>query len=147
MQPPPRGRTVRRHSPRWARTPSETKASATGVQVATSDVLDQALRGLLHEVDDALEAVGAAVVGVGHLALRRAGREVEEGPDDGVPVAEGRDGPVVVLVHGQDVVERPAILGRNLAGPQVAYVQASQLRALQRPRVRRLPGVPVPSAG
>src|SRR5215210_16803 len=147
MQPPPKGRTLRRRSPRWARTPSDTKLSATGVQVVPADVLDQTLRRLLHEVEDAIEAVRAAIVGVRHLTLRRALREVEEGPDDGVAVAEGRDGPVVVLVHGEDVVEGPAVFWRDLAGPQVAYIQAPKLRALQRTLVRRAAGVPVARAG
>src|ERR687894_2245707 len=147
MQPPPSGRTLRRRSPRFASTPPATKSSATAVKVPLADVPDQTLRRLLHEVEDALEAVRAAVVRVGNLALRRALGEVQEGAHHGVSPAQGGDFPEVLLVHGQDVIEVLAVLRRDEPRPLGAYVQPAEGGGAQRPVVGRGAHVPVPGPG
>ncbi len=84
-----------------------------------------------------LEALGTAVKGVRDLGLDAIGGVVQERPDIGAPAAaEGRDRPVVLLVHGQHVVELLAVLRSEPAGPLGSEVQPSPPGALLSPRVR-----------
>src|SRR5918992_1574428 len=61
-------------------TPSVTIFSDTAREVPLADVLQEPLRGLLHKIQDTLEAIRSAVVGVRHLPLRRFLSEVEKRP-------------------------------------------------------------------
>src|SRR5918995_3067128 len=116
MQPPPRGRALRSRSLRCASTASASILSVTAEEVPLADVLHEALRGLLYEVQDVLEAIGAAVVGIGHCRLREVRSEIEEGPHHGATPAKSSTRPVVLLVHREDIIEGPAILRRDTAG-------------------------------
>src|SRR5215210_5717740 len=138
MHPPPSGRALRRRSPNAASTPSAMSLSATDLRVPFPDVPQQTLRGRLHEIQDVLEAACAAVVGVGDLGFR-AGGEVEEGTHDGAAAAQGGDHGVVLLVHGEDVIEGIAVLACDTACPLSGYIDATSLRALLRPLVRGCP--------
>src|SRR5215203_182110 len=109
MHPPPSGRALRRRCPNAASTPSAMSLSANDLRVPLPDVSQQTLRGRLHEVQNVLEAACAAVVGVGDLAFG-AGGEVEEGAHDGSAAAQGGDHGVVLLVHGEDVIECVAVV-------------------------------------
>src|SRR5215208_991491 len=103
MQPPRRGRALRSRSPRCASTTSASILSATAGEVPLADVLQEALRGLLYEVEDVLEAIGATVVGIGYCRLWGVRGEIEEGADHGASPAKASDRPVVLLVHREDV--------------------------------------------
>src|SRR5919112_3620202 len=70
MQPPPRGRTESIRSPRCASTPSATNFSATFRQVPVADVIEESLGCLFYQIQDELETIGTAAVGVGALAFR-----------------------------------------------------------------------------
>src|SRR5215210_1457984 len=142
MQPPPIGRALRRRSPRCSSIPSARIFSDTVLQVALANILEQTVRGLLHQIQHPLEAVGAAVVGVRNFGLRRVRGEVEEGTDYGAPPAEGRDHMIVFLVHREDVVEALAVLRFDAASPLGAEIQAAQPRATLRPLVGGLTDMP-----
>src|SRR5215204_534377 len=109
MQPPPIGRALFRRSPKETSTPAAMIPSA-------NQLLQQTFGGLLYEVKRALEALGAAVEGIGDLGLGT-GRVVQERADLCPTVAEARDCPIVFLVHRQDVVEPLAAIGVEQAGP------------------------------
>src|SRR5215211_1914409 len=143
MQPPPIGRALRRRSPRCSSIPSARIFSDTVLQVALANVVEEPLAGLVHQLEDVVEALGAAVVGVRNFGLRRVRGEVEEGTDHGAPPAEGRDHMIVFLVQGEDVVEVVAVLGFDAAGTLGAEIEAAQPRATLRPLVRRGADVPV----
>src|SRR5215203_1024528 len=145
MQPPPRGRALRSRSPRCASTTSASILSVTAGEVPLADVLQEALRGLLHEVEDVLEAIGAAVVGIGHCRLRGVRSEIEEWPHHGATPAKSSNRPVVLLVHREDVIEVLAILRLDAACPLGAYVHATEGGGAQGPVIGR--GADVPSAG
>src|SRR5919112_5779142 len=70
MQPPPRGCTESIRSPRCASTPSATIFSATFRQVPVADVIEESFGCLFYQIQDVLETIGAAAVGVGALAFR-----------------------------------------------------------------------------
>src|ERR687890_423015 len=70
IQPPPRGRTESIRSPRFASIPSATMFSATFRQVSVADVIEESLGCLFYQIQDVLEIIGAAPVGVGDLAFR-----------------------------------------------------------------------------
>src|SRR5215204_2430713 len=70
IQPPPRGRTESIRSPRCASTPSATIFSATFCQVPVADIIEESLGCLFYQIQDMLETIGAAAVGVGDLAFR-----------------------------------------------------------------------------
>src|ERR671921_1126064 len=111
MQPPPRGRTESSRSPRCASTPSATTLSATSRQVPAADVVEETLGCLFDQIEYVLEAFRATVIWIGDLALRRVGREVQEGSHHGASLAEGRDCSVVLLIHSEDVGEDLAVFG------------------------------------
>src|SRR5215204_1494122 len=69
MQPPPRGRTERIRSPRYASTPSATIFSATFRQVPVKDVIEESLGCLFYQIHDMLETIGAAAVRIRDLAF------------------------------------------------------------------------------
>src|SRR5215210_1808741 len=106
------------------------------------DVLQEALRGRLDEIQDVFEALGAAIEGVRHLSLRRAYGKFQEGTDLGSPPAKRSNRPVVRLVHRENVIEALTVVACNLARPLGAEVQTPRARAPLRPLVRRRPGVP-----
>src|SRR3712207_1788067 len=125
MQPPPIGLALRRRPPRCCSIPAAKTPSGTAREVPLADVLQEPLRGLLHQVQHALETVRTTVVGVRDLPLGRVG-EVQEGSDHSPTTTEGTDCPVVLLVHGDDVIEGLAVLGPELARPLGAYVEAPE---------------------
>src|SRR5919112_1482096 len=114
MQPPPIGRALFRRSPRVPSTPSASIFSAT--QVPLPDLPQQSFRCLFYEVQRVIESFRATVVGVGDLGLGTR-RVVEEGTYLCPAIAEPRYRPVVLLIHRQDVVEPPAVIGVEEAGP------------------------------
>src|SRR4028118_890347 len=142
MQPPPRGRTLRRRSPRWASTPPAIMPSATYAQVPIADVFDERLGRPLREVGAVLEAVGFPEVLARHLALRRPGGEVQGRPNDCASPAEFVDRAVALLVHHEDVLEEVAVFGSKLPSPLGAAVQATEGGTSDRPLVRRPPARP-----
>src|SRR5215218_8200317 len=142
MQPPPIGRALCNRSPRCSSIPSARIFSDTVLQMALANVVAEPLAGFVHQIEDVVEALGAAVVGVRNFGLRRVRGEVEKGTDHGAPPAEGRDHMIVFLVHGEDVVEDLAILGFDAAGTLGAEIEAAQPRATLRPLVGGLTDVP-----
>src|SRR5829696_3257366 len=70
MQPPPRGRTERVRSPRYASTPSARVFSATFRQVPGADVIEESLGCLFYQIQDALESIGPVTVRIRDLAFR-----------------------------------------------------------------------------
>src|SRR5215211_5602057 len=118
MQPPPIGRALFRRSPRATSTPSaiifsgttDQRFSGPGRELPVADVVEETLGCVFHQVQYVLELVGTTGVRIGDLPLRRVGGEIQEGSYDSVSPAEGRDYPVVPLVHSQDVIEDLAVL-------------------------------------
>src|SRR3712207_6149968 len=110
MQPPPIGRALLSLSPSETSIPSARIFSATAGEVPLSDILQEPLRRLLHEVHHALEALRTTVVRVRYLAFGRVGREVEERPHHRTATTQGGDHVVVLLVHREDVVEVLAVV-------------------------------------
>src|SRR5829696_4586520 len=145
MQPPPRGRTESSRSPRCASTPSATTLSATSRQVPPADVVEQPLRGLFHQIKNVLELVGSSGVRVGDLPLGGFGGKVQEGTNHGAPSAECGDGAVVVLVHGEDVIEVLTVLRRDAPRPLGADVHPAKGGGVHSPAVGRRSDVPVAS--
>src|SRR5215212_4562516 len=142
MQPPPITRALRSRSPRCRSTSSASILSVTLGEVPRANVPEKTFRGLFDEVQDTLEALRTAVVRVRDLSLRRVGDEVEKRPYDGASAAECGDGAVVILVHGQDVVEVLTIIGCDTSCPLRAEVEPAQARTSLRPLVRWRPHVP-----
>src|SRR5215210_666394 len=141
MQPPPRGRTESNRPPRCASIPSATILSATVRQVTGTDLIEETLGCLFDQTEDVGETIGSKIVRVGYLTLGRIGCEIQEGSHHSGTLTEGRDHPVVLLVHRQDVVEPLTISGVEKAGPLARDVYPARERALLRPRVRWLPGM------
>src|SRR5918998_5778890 len=137
MQPPPSGRTLRRRSPRATSTPEAMIRSATGA--FGPDLPQQPLGGLFDELEGVLEPPGTAEIGIGNLGCGSR-REIEEASHDGVFSAQRRHRAVVRLVHGQNIVEPPAIFGAKQAGPLGRDVYAAGEQALLRPGVWLLSG-------
>src|SRR5215204_4736350 len=142
MQPPPRGRAESIRSPRCASTPSATIFSATFRQVPVADVFQESFGCLFYQIENVLETIGAAAVGVGDLAFRGMWGEVEKGPDHRMAAAQRGDRPVVLLVHREDVVKRLAVVRRDLAGPLGAQVETAGESAPLGTAVRRASDVP-----
>jgi hypothetical protein len=87
-------------------------------QVPPPDIFQEPLRRLLDEIQDVLEALGTAVEGVRDLRFGTFWSVVQKGPDLGA-VLPAKCGYrlVVLLVHRQDIVEAPTIVGRDAARP------------------------------
>jgi len=117
-------------------------AEAVSGEVPLADILKQAFRRILHQVEYVLETIGTAVIRVRHLRLRRVRGEVEEGTDHRAATAEGGNREVVVLVHGKDIVEGVAVFRCDPARPLGAEVKPTQARAPPRPLVGRASDVP-----
>ena len=85
-----------------------------------------------------LKALRPTVVGIRNLSLGPIRNVVEEGPDYGTPAsAESSDCPVVLLVHGQHVVEPFAVVESNLTRSLGAEVKTPDPRVTLRSLVRR----------
>src|SRR5215212_4474873 len=111
MQPPPRGRTESNRPPRCASIPPATILSATVRQVTGTDVIEETLGCLFDQTEDVGETIGAKIIRVGDLRPGRIGREIQKASHHSGTLAEGRDHPVVLLIHRQDVVEPLTIFG------------------------------------
>src|SRR5215204_1931781 len=142
MQPPPRGRAESIRSPRCASTPSATIFSATFRQVPVADVFQESFGCLFYQIENVLETIGAAAVGVGDLAFRGMWGEVEKGPDHCTAPAQRGDRPVVLLVHREDVVKLLTVVRRDLPGPLGAQVETAGESAPLGTVVRRASDVP-----
>src|SRR5215211_864390 len=117
MQPPPRGRTESNRPPRCASIPPATILSATVRQVTGTDVIEETLGCLFDQTEDVGETIGTKVIRVGNLRPGRIGCEIQERSHHSGTLAEGRDRPVVLLVHRQDVIEPLAVFGFQKASP------------------------------
>src|SRR5215211_584719 len=68
--------------------------------------------------------------------------EVEEGPDHCTTAAQRGDRPVVLLVHGEDIVKLLAVVRRDSPGPLGAQVETAGKCASLGTVVRRASDVP-----
>src|ERR671910_3389433 len=127
MQPPPIGRALFRRSPKEPSTLPAMIRSAARASILY--ISQQSLGGLFDESQDVLETVWSTVIRVGNLTFGRGCCVVQEGPHDGVPPAEGRHRLVVLLVHGQDVVEAVAVFGVEKSGPLARDIYAASQHA------------------
>jgi hypothetical protein len=85
--------------------------------------------GLLDQVEDALEAAAAAIVGVRHAADARCSREVHQQAQlrslRRLCWAVAQDTFEVLLVHGDDVVEPLEVLGLEQSGTLFAEIDTA----------------------
>jgi hypothetical protein len=100
-------------------------ATRLPAKLSLANVLEKTFGGLLDEIEDMLEAVRTAIVGVGHLPLRGVRGEVQERSYDGAFAAECGDGAVVIFVHGQDVVDFRANSQAAAMLPRATLLQAA----------------------
>lgn len=119
-------------------------------QAAVFEHGDDAVAGVLYEVERKLEAVGAAVIGVGHGGVSRVARDEVGGAHQLVALllrgGQAREGFHVVAVHAEDDVEAREVVAPYL--PRYAvYAVAAARPVAAHACVGQLPFVPRAYAG
>ena len=109
---------------------------------------EQAIGGGLDEIEHALEAVRAAIVGIRYLVDARVGREVEQKPKPGFHPLGAEPGKIAQIraIHGEHVVETDEVFPRRLPAAQIRDVHSAPTSRGLRARIGRIADVIVVGA-
>jgi hypothetical protein len=114
---------------------------------ALAQMLEQPLRGYLHQIQHFLKPVGPPVVRVGDLSNSSVGRKLKEQPQPITPVRRGSvmEHAQVLAIHSENEIEVFKIMRLDDPRAQRRHVVAASDRRLPRTCVRRLSNV-IPSS-